>query len=51
VRLTLRQSVHIPRPAHDVFRYVSDFNRAKEWRTEVRISTQSLTNVLAQRQW
>jgi hypothetical protein len=34
--LTFRQSVGIRRPVHEVFGYVSDFNRAKEWRVEVR---------------
>ena len=39
--LTLRQSVLVRRPPHEVFAYVSDFNRAKEWRVEVRESTQT----------
>lgn len=39
--LTLRQSVVIRRPVNEVFAYVSDFNRAKEWRVEVRESTQT----------
>jgi uncharacterized protein YndB with AHSA1/START domain len=41
VTLTLRQSVLIHRPPHQVFAYVSEFNRAKEWRVEVRESTQA----------
>jgi uncharacterized protein YndB with AHSA1/START domain len=41
VPLTLRQSVLIRRPPHEVFAYISDFNRAKEWRVEVRESTQT----------
>lgn len=40
ITLTLQQSVEIRRPAHEVFAYVSDFNRAKQWRVEVRESTQ-----------
>jgi Polyketide cyclase / dehydrase and lipid transport len=39
--LTLRQSVLLRRSPHEVFAYVSDFNRAKEWRVEVRESTQT----------
>ena len=38
--LTMQRSVGIRRPAHEVFAYVSDFNRAYEWRVEVRESTQ-----------
>jgi Polyketide cyclase / dehydrase and lipid transport len=41
VTLTVRQSVLIRRSPHEVFAYVSDFNRAKEWRVEVRESTQT----------
>jgi hypothetical protein len=41
VVLTIRQSVALRRPAEAVFDYVSDFNRASEWRTEVRESAMS----------
>jgi hypothetical protein len=41
VILTLQHSVAIRRPADEVFAYISDFNRAQEWRVEVRVSTQS----------
>ena len=39
--LTLRQSVLLRRPPLEVFAYVSDFDRAKEWRVEVRESIQT----------
>ena len=39
--LTIRQSVEVGRPAKEVFAYVSDFGRAREWRVEVRESTLS----------
>lgn len=41
VILTIQQALRTHRPAHEVFAYVSDFNRAKEWRTEVHESRQS----------
>lgn len=46
VTLTIQQSLRTHRPADEVFAYVSDFNRAKEWRTEVFESRQSPPGLL-----
>ena len=37
--LEVTRSITIPRPPADVFAYVSDFTRTREWRTEVVEST------------
>lgn len=41
VILTFHESVEMRRPAEVVFAYVSDFNKAHEWRVEVRASSQA----------
>lgn len=41
MKLVLRRAVVINADPEEVFRYIADFSRAKEWRVGVRVSVQS----------